>query len=117
MSILFIKVVIFTGASLYLMGIMWMLYLAVMNLMEHRDRLTLPAKLFAYPIAAAGVVADALFNITFGTVIFVEPPHYKRLLFTQRCQYHLKEDGYRGKVARFWCRHFLDPFDPTGRHC
>lgn len=68
-----------------------------------------------YISAAVALVSDVLFNFVFGTVSFLELP--QEWLFTYRCSRHLKDRGWRGKIARWFCRNFMDPFDPDGRHC
>lgn len=93
----------------------WGMYLSVMNLMEQKDKLTLTTKIFAYPIAAIGVFADFFYNITVGTLMFLELP--KEYLLTMRLDRHLTETGWRGKRARWACKNFLDPFARDGRHC
>lgn len=93
----------------------WGMYLSVMNLMRVKETLSTETKFFAYPLAAVGVLADFLYNIVVGTVIFLEPP--REWLLTARLKRHLGEDGYKGNLARWLCRHLLDPFDPKGTHC
>jgi len=94
---------------------MWLQYLAIMNLKEHRSKLTVAAKIWAYPMLLVGLLSDAMFNMVIGTVAYVELPH--EVLFTSRCIRHLDETGWRGLVARWFCRNFMDPFDPDGKHC
>jgi hypothetical protein len=94
---------------------MWLQYLAVMNLKEHRSKLTLAAKLWAYPMLIVGIFSDFLFNLVIGTIVYIELP--KQLLFTSRCNLHLRDTNWRGSVARWFCRNFMDPFDPDGKHC
>ncbi len=93
----------------------WGMYLSVMNLMRVKETLSTETKFFAYPLAAVGVIADFLYNIVIGTVLFLEPP--REWLLTARLKRHLGEDGYKGNLARWLCRHLLDPFDPKGTHC
>lgn len=93
----------------------WGMYLSVMNLMRVKDTLTLETKVFAYPLAFVGVVADALYNVVVGTVLFLELP--QEWLLTKRLKRHLEDDSFRGVIARWLCRHLLDPFDPKGTHC
>jgi len=93
----------------------WGMYLAVMNLKANKKKLNAISKCFAYPLLYVGVTADVLYNLTLGTIIFLELPH--QFLLTDRLESHLKEPGWRGKVARWFCRNLLDPFDPKGRHC
>lgn len=93
----------------------WVLFLAAMNLKGNLTKITPVAKLFAYPTAIVAWLWDCAFNIFAGTLLFLELPH--ELVFTSRCERHMKEKGWRGQEARFWCRNLLDPFDPGGKHC
>lgn len=95
----------------------WGLYLSVMHLKAARDagRLTLGAKLLGYPWLALALVVDVLFNLVTGTLLFLELP--RELLFTSRVSRHLDRAGWRGDLARWFCRELLDPFDPSGGHC
>jgi hypothetical protein len=98
----------------------WMMYLAVMTLMENKKELTLVAKIFAYPVAGIGILFDVAVNVIVGSIIFLELP--RQFLFTQRLQFWI-DDHFEGKmtwrahVANFICNNFLDPFDPKGYHC
>jgi hypothetical protein len=97
----------------------WSLYLALCPLKCARDqgRLTPAAKVFGYPLLAVFMVLDVTYNLTVGTLTFLELPH--ELLFTSRLQRHLKDDPatWRYKVADWLCTNLLDPFDPSGSHC
>jgi len=104
-------------AALYgAMGVMWILFLAVMSLRVNQNEVSSVAKIWAYPILVIGLVADALFNIILGTLFFVELPH--EILFTARCERHIdKSTGWRHNLAKWFCRNFLDPFDINNKHC
>lgn len=93
----------------------WGAYLAVMSLMRVKDTLTIETKVFAYPLAAVGVLADFIYNAFVGTVLFLELP--QEYLLTKRLKRHLERDNWRGALSRWLCRHLLDPFDPKGTHC
>lgn len=95
----------------------WSWYLSVMHLKSARNRgmLTWPAKALGYPWLVVGVVIDVLFNLIVGSLIFVEVP--RELLFTSRVSRLNDRDDWRGRLARWFCRELLDPFDPAGRHC
>ena len=97
------------------MALMWLQYLAVMNLDGNKKRLTFIAKLWAYPILLAGLLSDVVFNVVLGSLMYLEIP--REWLFTTRCERHLHADTWRGCLARWFCRNFLDPFDPDGGHC
>lgn len=96
----------------------WVLYLSIMNLKRNRDKLTTTAKVVAYPILGIGLVLDVIYNFVVGSILFVEAP--QEWLFTSRLIRHIEEStGWRKRLANWFCRNFLDPFDPDpdGRHC
>ena len=92
-------------------------YVYVMGLKRARDadRLTWPVYIFAIPTIAIMLPFYVALNLTVGTLLFLELP--RSLQFTARCQRHLKDNTWRGAQARWWCHHFLDPYDPAGKHC
>ena len=92
-------------------------YVYVMGLKRARDedRLTWPVYIFAIPTIAIMLPFYVALNLTVGTLLFLELP--RSLQFTARCQRHLYDDTWRGAQARWWCKHFLDPYDPAGKHC
>lgn len=102
------------------MYILWVFYLAVMNLKRARDNDTMTpfAKFLGYGIVVPGVILDALVNITIGSIIFLEFPHYKRLLLTARLSYHYEpgSDNWRSKLAEWFARNLLNTYDPSGKH-
>lgn len=107
------------AVGLYTMMVLWVHYLAIMALKRQRDKgkLTKTALAFATPILVVGLVLDVFFNLVFGSILFF-PDFPRELLFTDRLQRHLEQsDGRRLKIAKWFCRHFLDPFDPDGKHC
>ncbi len=108
------KWIILLGLSI---PITWGWYLSVMHLASARNegRLTPAAKVLGYPWLAAGLVVDTLFNLIVGSVIFLEPP--RSLLFTSRVSRLNDRDDWRGRLAKWFCKELLDPFDPKGKHC
>lgn len=107
------------AAGAYALAVVtWIFYLAVMALIPHRHSLRPIAKAHAYLLVAVGLVLDVALNVIVGSVLFVEPPHPKRLLLTSRLSYHTTRDhGWRTRLALWVCSHLLDQFDPKGRHC
>lgn len=99
----------------FMIATMWPLYLAGMNLKRNKDKLTWETKIIAYPLFVFGLFWDMIFNFTYGTIIYIEIP--KELLFTARCERHLKTKSFRGKIAHWHCSKWLNPFDPDGTHC
>jgi len=114
------------GIYIYLlMGLTWMLYLAIMNLAYNRGKITLPAKIFGVPWFFLGLLLDFLLNTFIGTIDFRELPKWKfpnflegETLFSGRVSRHKKESTGRKQIrAIWWCENFLDPFDFKGPHC
>lgn len=105
-------------SPLLLIMFVHMSYVYVMGYKYARDNtgVPLPAKLFFYPTLAVMIPFYVLLNWTLGNVLFVELNFHPQ--FTDRCNRHLAGgDGWRKKMAAFWCRNYLDPFDPSGGHC
>jgi len=102
----------------------WQRYLAVMALRRARDNggLTAASKLFGYPVAVQAVLIDALYNVLFGwfPYVFLGNPIKalpREWMYTHRLERHIADGGLRGRVAQYFCRKLLDPFDPDGQHC
>ncbi len=99
--------------------ITWSMYLMMMPLKRAQSMgtMTTTAKIFGYPWVAVFILLDFMFNIVFGTIIFAKWP--QDYLLTERLNRYL--DGrcglWRRRLARYFCREFLDPFDPDGHHC
>lgn len=104
------------GYGFLLMFATWVGYLSVMNLMQNKAKLTLPAKCFAYPLAAVGVILDVACNLLVGTALFLELP--KEWLLTARLQRQIETGKpWRANLAHWLCSNLLDPFDARGYHC
>jgi len=109
---------LYVGLAAYLsIALVWIFYLAVMNLKRNKEHLTLLAKCFAYPMLWVGMVGDMLFNFFWGSILFLEFP--RELLMTTRLHRHLRDHkkDWRDRNANWFCRHFLNSFDPDGKHC
>lgn len=106
--------ILFTLASPY---ILWVFYLAVMNLQGARKAKTLTKTAYALglPILGIGLAIDAFVNIVVLTVLFAEAP--RELLVTSRLKRHYIEgNGWRKKLAIWFAIHMTDAFDPSGPH-
>lgn len=68
-------------------------------------------KALGYQMLWLGLVFDMLLNVLVMTVILLELP--KEVLTTQRIQrwYSQPNGGYRHRVALFFGRNYLNPFD------
>lgn len=105
--------------SLVGLYLLWLFYLAVMNLQRAKENgtLSLPAKILGLPIVIVGVLLDVVVNIFVMTILFLERP--KEWLVTDRLQRHVRYHSgtWRAKLAYVICHYLLDTFDPSGKHC
>ena len=60
-------------------------------------RLKIGIKLLLVPAFLFFGVLDVAFNLTFGSLLFLDVP--RELTFSQRCSRHLYDLGWRGRVA------------------
>ncbi|WP_170860403.1 hypothetical protein [Duganella sp. CF458] len=98
-------------------ALLWVLYLAVMNLQRARDAGTLSptARFLGTVLLYIGLVADFLVNVAPVSVLFLEPP--REYLVTQRLTRHANTvGGWRKRLALWFAKNLLDPFDPSGQH-
>jgi hypothetical protein len=70
------------------------------------NRLNLFVKVIYSPVIIVFGVADVLYDTIFGTVIYLELPGWMdgRITFSRRCEYHMQDTGFRGKIARTFCK-------------
>lgn len=73
------------------------------------------ARAHCYALLYFTLGLDVFFNLTIGTLLFVEVPELSRLTFTARCQKHMTDEGFNGRVARWVCEGWLNPGEPG--HC
>lgn len=104
---------VFASASPFLL---WLFYLAVMaaRRAQQNGTLTLTAKVLGFPILMVGGVLDVFCNMTICTIILLETP--REWLVTTRLRRWVDSPTWRGSVARWFGKHLLDPFDPSGSH-
>lgn len=100
--------------------LMFALYLSYCTLRVAYDN----GKLRAAPKLVQGVcwsififalALDVLLNVTLGTLLFFERPELRRLTFTMRCKKHMNALNWRGRIARWVCDGWLNPFEAG--HC
>jgi hypothetical protein len=88
------------------------LFVAAMHakVIARESRLTLFWKIHLYPMAALGILLDAVFNLTFGLVMFAELP--REFLFSTKVERHFRtSEDWRHKLALFWAKQ-LNRIDP-----
>ena len=104
-------------SSIQAVYLLWILYLAVMNLKRARDagKLSKVAATLGYPILFAGYLLDFMVNVVVLSVVLLEVP--KETTVTARLRRHANgPDTYRKKLSLWVAHHFLDVFDPSGKH-
>jgi hypothetical protein len=99
---------------------LFVFYLAYVALWEAKRNGKLAAaplvvRAVAWSILIIAVTLDVLFNVTVGSVLFLEAPELRRLLFTARCKKHMDAPTWRGRLARWFCEGWLNPFQAG--HC
>ncbi|HRC95271.1 MAG TPA: hypothetical protein PK317_00580 [Coprothermobacter proteolyticus] len=112
---IFLEFVLYSFLSLYLL---WVFYLAVMNLKRGKEAgtLTTPGLFLGYPVLLVGYAIDIFVQVVVGTVFFLDLPRETTL--TGRLKRYINgPSGWREKVAAWMCQHLLNQFDPDGKHC
>jgi hypothetical protein len=119
------------GAYLFAF-VLYMLFLSYCTLRQMKDSgrlaaMPVVARVHCYALLGFTLALDILFNVTIGTLLFVELPDFssvKSLTFTARCkrwQFEgiLYAEGrlarWRGNIARWVCNGWLNPGEPG--HC
>lgn len=96
---------------------MYLMYVALHASMKNgKFKLTpWPVKLLSYALLGIIWPVDVLANVIPASFIFWELPSVRALTFTARCSSHLKEEGWRGDIARWVCYGWFNPFEEN--HC
>lgn len=97
--------------------LLWVLFLAVMHLNDAKRAGTLRGfALYAgYTVLAMGLLVDFVVQMTAATILWLEWP--RELTVSGRVTRLLVSGwGYRYKVARWFQRTLLSPFDASGGH-
>ena len=96
--------------------VLWVLYLAVMNLKRVKDagNLSKTAWYLGLPLLWLGLLVDTMVNVFVLSFILLEFP--QEALVTSRLKRHNRTgSGWRKSVAA-WFEPIIDPFDPSGDH-
>lgn len=109
------KIIWILFGGMFAMYVLWVYYLAVMNLKRAEYRLSDTQRAFAMLIYYPGLLLDALVNIFVLTFVMLELP--REWLVTPRVSRLKNDTGWRGIIARWLCDTLLDDFDPSGCHC
>lgn len=101
-----------------LLFLLWVFYLAAMNLLRvHRaGKLGRVAFALGVVVMAIGYALDVLANLVVFTVLLLELPRWGEWTVTARLQRHHAGPTWRGMVARWFETELLGQFDPDGSH-
>ena len=71
----------------------------------------------SYGLLIVMAVVDVAFNLTIGSLLFLELPNIKgkSYTFSSRCSDHYTDPGWRGRLSRWVCNDWLNPIAPG--HC
>lgn len=109
----------FSACAFLSIYVLWVFYLAVMNLKRAQDAGTISrvALFFGYPLLFAGVLLDWVVNVVVFTILFLEFPASPYELVTGRLKRHAySAHGWRTSFAAWFSKSLLDAFDPSGKH-
>lgn len=103
-------ILIIAVASWLVLGGLFFAYPTVVRLKHRKDEFTFIMKVPIYLWLGIGMLADVVFNVTWGTVIFRELP--KEYVFTDRLSRHWHGDDAKQKErAEPWVRR-VNTIDP-----
>ncbi len=107
-------IILYGFLSIY---VLWLFFLAVMNLQRARDAgtLTRAAYCLGLPILYLGLLIDFLVNVVVLTFLFLELPR-EWLVTARLTRYARSSAGWRRTMALWFAANLLDTFDPSGRH-
>ena len=117
MTLLDILILVGCALGLYATSfyVLWVLFLAIMNLKRVRDAglLHKHALILGMPLLFLGLLVDLLCNVMLSLPMLELP---RELTVTARLKRHNKAaSGYRKAVALLF-EPILDPYDPSGDH-
>lgn len=98
--------------------VLWLFFIVTTSVQKFRVKGNHPIiQAIANFISFFFVIFDVIFNVTYGSIAFLQWPHYKRLTLTARLKYILTEPvhGWRWALALFVCTKMIEPWDYN--HC
>ena len=106
------------GQGVFSLWLLWVFFLAVMQLRDARDRgaLTVWGLRLGYTVLIPGWVLDFIVQVTIANVIFF-PSLPRELTVSARVNRLIAtSDGWPRRCAGWFRDHLLKPFDPSGGH-
>ena len=106
----------YAGITFIFLYLLWIFYLAVMNLSRARNmhRLSKAATLFGVPVLILGLDIDFICNILI-TVVFFDLPE-ETTVTARLKRYARGKEGWRKDFTLWFADDMLDDFDPSGKH-
>ena len=96
--------------------VLWLFFINVMTWKKHREHIPKVLQYPLYVIALVGYVVDVVFNLVYGSIIFMEWP--KQWTLSKRLRellIRMPKSSYKWKVAYFMCTKMIEPWD--WNHC
>jgi len=96
--------------------ILWFLFINVMTWKKYKDKIPEWVLPFLYVVVYIAYAWDIIFNILFGSIIFMQVPKHATL--SARLSYNLvalEPETWRWKMSYFVCRYIIEPWD--WNHC
>jgi len=93
---------------------LWILFINVMTWKKNANKIPKWLTYPLYVIVAIAYIWDVVFNIIFGTIMFLDIPQELTLTGRMRRIIITKED-WRLDFAIFICKKLVEPWDP--KHC
>jgi len=101
------------------MFILWFVFVNVMTWKKNKEKIPKFILPILYVISFIGYLfIDIPVNIVYGSIIFLQLPHYKRLTLSARLSHVLiveEADSWRWKLAYWICTTLIEPWDQG--HC
>ena len=100
--------------------LLWLFFIAAANVKNMYEKALLSPlqRTLAKPFVYAFFVCDVLYNVSYGSLLYLEMPHPKRLTLSQRIQAILRRrkksnlDKYwRKPIGKFMACYMINPWD------
>ena len=117
-AMVLITMIPWAARILLLLFLLWVFYLAAMNLLRvHRaGKLGRVALALGVVVMVIGYALDVLANLVVFTLLLLELPRWGEWTVTDRLQRHHGDATWRAKVAQWFETELLGEFDPDGSH-
>ena len=98
--------------------ILWVFFIATAKVSKGAEQLS-DLNVFKQLFVITFVTFDVLYNIVYGSILFLQLPSLRRgeKTLTARLKKNIKNEGnsWRGKLSIFMCKYMIEPWDVG--HC